>query len=498
MDYCINYTLPQNNPGLEKGDQIIRFSTTEKNPNNQLYAWPNLTNTYVMVYNNTHANNATFDFYLADETGDNPTGTKYYYFERRTCLSGCDGAPAYAIICLNGTDTVWYDRAFASHAVAKPLCRETTLTLSDFDKVYRRNWTFKNLNDNSLTNFTGTKTDLKVWCPTTTEATLNLTNLVGDGGSHYSEMKEHPKYYIDSDTYLRNVREDDDQNVWDDFYLSTTTSATEYTFKLYDYSGGDFYRSELQIEQTINDAQAIVNLEKFGQDNNLVKVPLINGSTYKIIVDGTSVRDIGPILMTDDTTRGVIISRPDVSDFANNWQGLTIGITKSYDTSAVGCTINNSVSGTGNFTVSNVSGQLYASSSTGSNIGFTYTVPVADSTYTIFCSMTDTTYGTRSKLQVINLRNESAIHAGFDLDIPTTIVGLSRSFVYQFSAMAITVLVGGLFSAGSVGTGAVVFAAMFGMFNWVGWMGQPTWMVGFIGALALFIKYSERRQGLAT
>ena len=495
-DYCINISLPNDNitglPGAPD-EVLIWFDDfiNETNLENEIILFDNYTNVYTEMHNSSETGykgiyNSVLDSrnYLVALRGNNTDGI---------------GTPAYTIICLNGSDE--YYSAFSNLAGEAGRKRENP-SKTDFTKYYRRNWTFKSQVDASVWDFTNQDTELTVWCPTLSDFTINLTDVVAAAGTLTYQTLEQPKNIISVDGGSNIVREDNDNFLKGDFYITNQTQGIEYTFALKDYTGGDFYQSTLSIYKTINDKLVPIHVERFDQSNTLT-VLLLNRTQYTIKVENSdgSVRDLGNLYLTEDTDKNIIVTQPNVGSYAYSYQDTTIDITKSWDNSILGCNINGTVTLAAFFDVQNVTGstreQIANSYTSGKQISFTTAIPDRNMTYMVKCGYNQTPYGLVYREEMISLRNETDKYLGFDLNLPNTVMGISMDFVYGIISLVIMLVFMALFSSISFGVGAVVTGIAAVFLKWVGWLDTPWSLVMLILFLGIFLQVRKDREAIS-
>jgi len=417
-------------------------------------------------------------------------------------VGAADGAPKRITVtaCTNGTRDKW---TYTETDNAD----DATLSISetDFDVYYRRNWTFRDESGNSLFNFTGRNSTLSVWCNDFSEFELDIPSNISSGGDITIQTRQLPKFFADVATTPSRIRQDSENQLKDNYYLATSTATSDlHDFTLQDYTGGDFYLSTIKIRRSIGDTVGFIHVERFQQDNKISAV-LLNNTQYSIDVEGTSLRNLGPLFIeSSDTTHNVIVTTPDFTDYTQRWSDLTIAISSDYDNGQVSCGINSTELVTGEFNVYNVTSSGYDLDYTDStttealDIGFSYAVPDINGTYRVYCEATGSKYGLRSLERIIHFRNESAIYRGFDLDFGSTIWGISRSFMYKLVAFFFLTVVCGLFSARTYSKGALAYAGMLSLFWWVGWTDLTQSLVGLLAFLAIMLALGANRRGLIT
>ena len=408
-----------------------------------------------------------------------------------TC-SDCGGG--YLEICLNGSST-GHAYTYASLDAGSTL----DVVASDFTQYYRRNWTFKDEETNSAYPFTGLTANLTVSCGNYAGFTLPLSACMT------VQTREQAKYTVaayNATTPVQiRVREDDDHFLRDDFYLiKTAGSGVRNTLQLVDYTPGQFYQSIIKIQRPVSGSMKNVHVEQFDQ-SNLIYPYLINNTDYRVVVVGSSTRDLGIMSITHlDTDRDVMVTTPDLGRYPYVWDNILLSFTSDYDTSTVGATYN-FTGGVGcsrvEFYVYNTTTTPYPldynANSTANDTTFSKTVGNNAGTYLLRVKITDTNGKVMEQSMILTLRNSSAYYKGFDLNLPATFIGLSRTWAYNLAALFIVTIVFALFSAITHGTGAIVGAGAFAFMVFVGWLTAPTWYVAYISFLAFFLKLSEKR-----
>jgi len=500
-DYCLNISI--DHPDSTNNVYFSLGGDYGKNSLSKDYVDTNLQNVYFEIVNTTDADGAKFGFDSIAAISSIGNPLRYGAILRcMSCTAPCSSqATSHLIVCLNGTRDFNYNTSSRQGGVNYNSTPQT-VTLTDFTKLYTRNWTFRDETTNQLYNFTGSNSTLKTWCDAYSEFSINLTDKIGDGGSIIVQTKETPKFFATVNSQIERVRQDPQQRLYDNYYL-TTSHTDPYTLTLQDFTGGQFWGSTLKIYKSINDTLGIVHSEQFPIDG-IVTPSLINNTQYKFVVVGdTSTRDLGGIFIRDDNTvRNIIVTQPDFSQYLNTWRGLTISLTQDYDTSTVGCTMNSTLTENVVFTVKNITSDEYVYdynvTGDGTNVVLSYTITDNNGSYYLCCSAHNSVEGIRSLCQVVNVRDLDAIQYGFDLNLPERVLGVSRATVYKLVSIAILVIVAGIFSQQSYGTGSLVTASCLSFFYYIGWFPIPQIMVAFIWTLAIFTKISEGRKGVPT
>jgi hypothetical protein len=123
--------------------------------------------------------------------------------------------------------------------------------------------------------------------------------------------------------------------------------------------------------------------------------------------------------------------------------------------------------------------------------------------YYATCSVTNTgdcvsaQYGMCVVEQLITFTNQSGYYKGFNLNLDDTTIGLTSGFLYKIIALIIVLSVAAIFGAASYGTGGIVATLLNGFFVIIGWLSEPWWYVTYLFVLAVLIKWSENRVGVA-
>jgi len=411
------------------------------------------------------------------------------------CFGSCPSHAGYVEIRLNGT-------GLAHTLVFQPEKPYSTLISvdnpSEWTKHYLRKWTYRDETTNNLFNFTQNPSTMNVYCDSSSTFTINLTNEVGDGGSTVIQTKERPRYSVNVNTIPPRIRQDSDTQINGNYYLTNNSNTTtEYIFTLQDYTGGNCYTSTLKIRKIINDTVGLVDVQKFSQDN-LIKSALINQTNYGFTVECSDLtRNIGSIVLDDtDTARNIIISTPEFTGYNERWGNLSITTNTDYDTSTITCLIQHPTTLAGYYRVYNWSNNNktldYTTTSSGTNITFTYTSNNINNTYWIECGTSTFNSGIS---RLINIRNDSAYFGGFNIPGPNKILGLNREFIFSISAGVLAVILISL-GSGVTYTLYAIVSMLFGIFMWyVGWLPEPYGFYITLLFLAIMLHLIRRRKG---
>jgi hypothetical protein len=517
-DYCGTFNLPNVNSGIYT--PCLPGDTCPVGYSNYLYLELPDNNTYNKYGNQyilTNASNVYINVVNAstgwDVKGLLPAGYAAGGIVLTTNNSNNYAAPTYASItlCLNGTYNNGYPKVTLG---SLPVCATgvfcagiTTHYLSEFTQYYLRNWTFRDEINNNLYNFTKQNATLTAWCPDYTQAVYNLT-VLGNGGSLAFKFKERPKFslMINNTNFISipRIRDDMQYDLTDNYYVPQA-SGLNYSLVLADYTGGQFYGSELTIVANINDTLGNIHVQHFDQ-SNVQTVNLLPNNQYKFIVStNLSTRDLGPVVLDSSTTvKYVIVSTPDIASGGNIWDGLNMTVTQDSNGLNMVCTIQSAYTTTGYFSLYNTSTNPYtlitwATPANGRDLAFTIPFPNGLDTYYYECDTNDTTNGLHFKSGLVMPRNSSMYYSGFaNLSIPSSILGIGKTKFLNLMSVCISIVVAGLFSAISYGTGGIVFAFTLMIFYFIGYFTTTQLTIGMIVVLACMIKLAENRFGVVT
>jgi hypothetical protein len=454
----------------------------------------------------------TLDIFITNSTNTTNGATysgPYFYnggepqniivLKRITCLEGCESIVSKPVIniCVNNSLTKINN---GQGAVDSP--PEIQLTAKSFNQYYNRYWTFRDENS-GLFNFSANNAVLTGWCQDYSQFTLNLTTSVDLNNTIWLNTLEQPKYFLTRPTLLSRVRQDSFHILADSYYVPAS-DGLNYTFTLNDYTGGQFYKSVLTIIENVNDTLGNIYVEQF-DESNVLYANLKPNTQYSFkITSATSTRDLGAIYLDSlNLVRSIVVSRPDMNSFTSRWDGLNISITSNYNASTLNCLINSATQTNGFFTVysTNTTPYTMVSNSSSFNIytaTFNYAANRSIQYYTT-CYTIDTVYGLRQYTSLINFQNTSQYYGGFGtLNVPATIFGIGKTKFLNLISVTIALVVAGLFSAISMGTGAIVFGMVIGLFYFIGYFITSPMTIGLIIFLAIMIKLSENRFGVVT
>lgn len=457
-------------------------------------------NVEVFITNSTDTTNgATYtgpQYYDQDET-------KHYIIVKRiTCLSGCPTISSTPTIKLCVNNTI---QKISSNSGPVGSPDFLAVRASDFNMNYNRYWTFRDDVTNNLYNFSlnNSGATLTAWCDSYTQATFNLTTSVNPSNSLWINTLQQPKFFLNRVGLISRIREDSPFILGDNYYVQSQ-NGLNYTFILVDYTGGQFYKSTLTITENVNDSIGNIYVAQFDQ-SNIIKANLRPNTQYSFkVTSSTSTRDLGAVYLDGDTLQhNVVVSRPDVLPFTSRWDGLNISITSNYDTQTITCAILSTTlvdASLSVFSTNTTPYTLIAVSNASSVLSSTLTVNANRSIiYYAKCFTSDSVYGVRERTQQINFQNTSQYYGGFgSLTVPDTIFGVSKTKFLNIASVAVALTVAGLFSAVSMGTGAVVFGVVIGLFYFIGYFITSPMTIGLIIFLAIMIKLSENRFGVVT
>ena len=501
-DYCGTFTLPNILDPYYDGHAYIStpkyniiLDTNSKNILGEYYVYENYSNVYMSITNVTSG-------WVID--GYNPSFSGIRLSTNNSNNTGQTQSSTVKI-CLTG---IGYNNNFTTipphFCVGGWSCEDQrNIAMSEFTQYYRRLWTFRSDASNSIYNFTGHTAQLNVWCNDYSQATINLTSTVGSQGNYTIQTIQQPKFFLIVDNLIPRVRQDSQNFLADNYYVQTG-DGLNYTFTLQDYTGGQFYKGYLTITETVNDTVGNIHVQQFDQ-SNIQYVNLRPNIQYDFRVSNdVSLRDLGPVYLDPFTTnRNVVVTRPSLTSLASRWDGLNISITNNYDLSSITCTISSNSFTNGYFLVywtgsspytlvSNTSAPLIQSATltyTGNN----------SLQYYCTCYTNDAVYGERRVTNLVSFQNSSQYYGGFGkLSIPSNILGISKVRFLNIASVSISLLVAGLFSAISMGTGAIVFGMTIGLFYYIGYFITSPMTIGMIVFLGIMIKLSENRFGVVT
>jgi len=411
------------------------------------------------------------------------------------CIGTCPTYGAYVEIRLNGTG-LSQTLDFEADAVENKL----NVEIDDWERHYLRKWTYKDETTNELFNFTTNPATMNVYCDSYSTFTVNLTDTVGDSGYSVIQTKERPKYSVNVNTFPPRTRQDSDYQLNADYILTNNTNETsEYTWTLQDYTGGNCYQSTLKISKSINDTIGFVDVQQFSQDN-IIKSFLINNTNYGFtVVCEDLTRNIGSILVDDlDLERNILISTPEYSGYNQRWENLSITTNTDYDSSAINCLVSYPTTVTTWMNVYNWSNNIKtldsSQTTTGTNVTFTYTAINPNITFWIECGASNTEFNSEiSKL--IYIRNSSAYYKGFDIPMPTKVLGLTREFIFAISAAVLTVILISL-GSGLTYTLYTPVAVIWAILMWyVGWLPGPYTLYIALLFMAIMLHLVRKRRG---
>lgn len=519
FDYCMNYTLPmkaecQSYPGcsyvsVHRIYFNLPFSCSPtcqntllcKNMFNECYFAQGLQNVYVSIMNSTDIQAQV----LGVNDGErNPS--QNYTLEVVESTATCNmwegdnncSFPAYLSVCINGSATTYAHPYFHNYPLVGGSSEIITAKVADFTPYYHRIWTFRSDYNNSIFNFTKRNANLSAWCDSYSLITINLTAAMKTNQNISIQTIQEPKYSLYLDNLQPRVRQDKDHFLSDDYYVPDT-KGSNFTFILVDVSGGEFYNGELKVTDTINDTVGFLSIQQFDSSNTQY-INLIPEHDYKLTVSSpTSSRDLGAnFLSAASLTKYVIVSRPTLNPNGNKWDGLSIDITGNYTVPSISCGITSVdyVLTTFNITYSNGT-SIGDWSSSGTTVGYTETIPTNQVNYNVRCGAYGTDGLFREYATTVVLRNESVYYSGLgNLTFPGQIMAIDSSMFLSLVSLAVILIVAGLFSAVSMGTGAIVVSITALLFYFIGFLDTTPMTIGMIISLAVMLKLSENRYGV--
>lgn len=462
-----------------------------------------------------------------------------WYFTQNTSImwvnrtdhfgAAATGTPSILEVCLNGSmagnipvrepyaypgggDTwhIWnlfygYPPCLGSAAQQAASCPVNVFYPVNFTKYYLRAWNYTDEQTTNPVNFTNKNGRVDIFCPSQGLQSVNLSVAAVWGNKTQIFITAEKAKYITSYNGVTYPREEWDRELYDRYYLNAPT-PTAYTFSLVDYTGG-FDGSLLTVKCTVNNTWVVKSSQTF--DNDRTQTVNVEPNKYYSIQVTTpdEGRDLGLILLNNASyTKSVIVSGI-YGDYSTRYDN-SVNITTNFDSGQIAC-LYSTASGTNisytSFRVQNYTSsgylQLHISNLTTASGSLSYTVPNKNLYYIATCSIVNDNGTTiLSNTENIFFRNTTAIMPGFNLNLPATIVGLSRSFIYLLIAGLTTYIVFSLFSQASAPIGAVTGVSTFGFFWYIGWV--PTSTAGNLFYLfvffAAFMMWSQKRAAVVT
>jgi hypothetical protein len=291
----------------------------------------------------------------------------------------------------------------------------------------------------------------------------------------------------------------------DQYLPNASNSVSQYALQLYDYTGGQWYKSNLLVQSVINNTQYDIDNASFSQDN-LIYGWYQNGSRVKLTAKSLSGRtvNLGYITMeTSNPTRNIILSTPIMNEPVAMYSDLIVTFTQDYASGQVGATVTTTeTTSVSNFSVSNLtSGALalsYMAQGTGTT-SFTYTLPDKSKTVQLELYLDSPKYGIQRWTKEVTLGNATfpLNSSAFGQPLPTTMLGSTSVLVKKLISVFLIIFIFFVFcKATDYGTGVLVGVGSFGFFWYVDWIPQstiPFWFIAVMAFAAFMIKMFERR-----
>jgi hypothetical protein len=505
-DYCATFTLPNIFVyDAEGAPSIYQFydlsGITESNMDGVPYVNSSVENVFAAITN--PAGNVVWAVPKLESAGG---VRRIYTTVNRTDING--STPSTMQICLNGT----YRN---SRITGVPITTRTNpikyLSLPEFTQYYRRNWTFIDETTGAAFNFSGTNTNMNIFCPSLDQVQLNLSTYT-IGQNIVIQTKEKPKYMVTVNSLAARIRQDSNFFLQDNYLLSKSSTALMFSVDLQDLTGGQYYKSSIAFLKPINNTMFKVDVQAFDTSNYVYPL-LQNNTQYSIVLttaDGTNTRNIGPQWISDfpSTSKSVIVTTPDIAPTNMRGGNLNMTILSNYSTAQLACIYSSATTITlAEFYVYNVSSggqvQTYYSNSTVQVGTLSYTADNMSMNYWTKCRIYDTgdcvnaQGGYCNIEQLVTFTNQTGLFKGMNLNLTSSTMGLSSSFLYSVIATVIILIIAGIFGAASYGTGGIVATILNGFFVVVGWLVEPWWYVTYLIVLAVLIKWGENRVGVA-
>ena len=353
---------------------------------------------------------------------------------------------------------------------------------------------------------------MKVFCANYNQFQINLSSFAINQNIVVQTL-EPPKYMVYVNALAARTRQDSNYYLQDNYVLSKSAGTTQFNVDLQDLTGGQFYKSTVSFRTPINNTMYNVHVETF-DSSNIVYPLLQNNTQYSIVLttsDGLSTRNLGPMWISDypSTSKSIIVTTPNIPAINTRGTGNTnISIISNLTTQQITCAYAASAPITmASMVISNVSSsgqtQTYRVDSAIQAGTLSYTVGNTSLNYYATCTIIDTGDCASSQNgmcfveQLITFTNQTGLYKGFNLNLDDTTMGLTSSFLYQIIALIIVLSIAAIFGAGSYGTGGIIATLLNGFFVVAGWLSDPWWYVTYLIVLAVLIKWSENRVGVA-
>ena len=499
-DYCMNYSL---NPNVEY--YFFRFNNLENETDMEgnLYMNSTLQRVYAATTNGVGDSAAEWtEPYLTSN------GYELYVNNIASCSPNCVGDGGYLTVCLNSTGYVYNHPTTMIYRcpTGGGSCYNINLNLTDFEQYYRRNWTFIDDSTGTAFDFIPLNVTMTVSCNDYADVVISNNTLAK--GTLTLQTKQEPRYSVIvmkilNYTFSPRIRQDKEHFLKDNYLLTRDKSEQTFAFRLVDYSGGYFSDSTIYIQKAIgNLPPQNLHVEPFGVDNYVYPL-LMNNTNYKIVVKtNTSSRDLGSIYATDPyTVKDVIITTPYVLGAKNIWDNGNISFVYDYNNGLISCVYYDKLYVSwAELEVYNDTGLIHEYNETrwmGISGTMSYTAGTSEQDFKLKCTIADSD-GIREAYDTVYYRNTSAYYKGFDLNLPSTIFGISYSTFYTFSALAIIIVIAGIFGMINIGFGAVITSVLTMFFTYVGWLSIPWWFVVLIFFLSILFMLAQNRAGVVT
>lgn len=291
------------------------------------------------------------------------------------------------------------------------------------------------------------------------------------------------------------------------YFLPNTTLTWNKDYYLEDYTG-QFGDSYFRVVEKVNGTLRTIWQKKWY--NLLVEdVSLWNGTYVEYVVytpSDTRVIAWDNILNNDSRTISIHeYSWGGVNDMA---AGLKAGFTSSYAASTVGINWNLTDGGDVSSVVFKVYDQNTSSGEYSLNYtatlsnpadsgSITYTVSDNNKTYYLAAEVTTSNHGTRSlsQIETLNIMQDAEGPFYGTINIPSTVMGISRESIYTGVSMLLITMAAMMFSAVNVGTGGLVVVAILGVVTFFQWFREMTWAIFlFVFSIAVLEKFTEGRR----
>jgi hypothetical protein len=506
-DYSMTKTVPW--PGDENFNVSkiwnVTITGTDTNYEGESYLNDTFSNVLITSTNGTktgtcanHVPGAVFWVGRAGASGRNILIVNYTYgnVSDTTCAMT---APSITL-CFNGTRQNQY--SYTAKTERGNLSSSYAI-VADSTKNEHYNLTYYNEASGGVYNFTGSTATATFYCSGAYEPFP--VSLTVSQSSYVVQTKIKADIVTQINGVASRTYQTEGGRKIDQYLPNTTNSVSQYALQLYDYTGGQWYKSNLLIQSVVNNTQYDIDNASFSQDN-LIYGWYQNGSRVKLTAKSLSGRtvNLGYITMeTNSPTRNIILSTPIMNEPVAMYSDLIVTFTQDYASGQVGATVTTTeTTSVSNFSVSNLtSGALalsYMAQGTGTT-SFTYTLPDKSKTVQLELYLDSPKYGIQRWTKEVTLGNATfpLNSSAFGQPLPTTMLGSTSVLVKKLISVFLIIFIFFVFcKATDYGTGVLVGVGSFGFFWYIDWIPQstiPFWFIAVMAFAAFMIKMFERR-----